>query len=265
MKDWISSNVDILWISCDGVPDVQNHQRPAIKGKPTAEIVENNLSFFGEQKEIMCGVRATVTPQTVKRQVEMIEYLYHLGIKAVCAEAVVAPVDKEMDEEFRVNPIEFAKNFLVAYERAKQLKMFYSTLPMANFDEEVRHACRALIPYPHLTTDNYISCCDIAQFGPEYLPGPLQQLIYGKYNADEKKIIYDEDKIYKIRSRCAEVLRKGACKDCNLVYHCAGGCVGQAVNETGNILGVKKWSCEATKYLGERLPLNCGLYPVIHS
>jgi len=262
---WVADNVDILWISADGPPEVQNFHRPTAGGGPTSEVVERNISFFAKQKDMQVGIRMTVSSVTIHRQVELIEYFHQFGVKAINAHPACAPVGDSSDEIFEWDPIDFAENYLIAHNRAKELGVFYNSLYIANFDEKTRHACRALVPYPHLTTDGYVSCCDFAQFGPEYDPGPLQQLIYGRYIPQKDRIVYDEEKICRIRSRCAENLEKGPCKGCKFVYNCAGGCVGQVVNETGDLMGIHERNCKITKYLAERMPLNKGLHPYLHS
>lgn len=265
VAQWIAKNVNILWISTDGPPEIQDFQRPTQIGKPTSKVISKNIKFFQKQKHIQVGVRITITPLTIYRQVEIIKYFHSLGIKYINAHPACAPVSGSSDPIFKWDPIDFAENFLKAHNKAKKLGVFYNSLYIANFDEKTRHACRACIPYPHLTTDNHVSCCDFAQFGDEYDPGPLQQLIYGKYILEEGKILYDEEKIYKIRSRCAENLEKGPCRDCKFVYRCAGGCIGQVVNETGDLMGIHDKNCEITKYLGERMSPGNKLWPVLHS
>lgn len=41
--------------------------------------------------------------------------------------------------------------------------------------------------------------------------------------------------------------------------------MGQVVNETGDSMGIHERNCKITKYLAERMPLNKGLWPVLHS
>ena len=262
---WVSGNVDVLWISADGPPEIQDFNRLTIEGKKSSKTVERNIEFFAGEEHMQTGIRITVTPSTICRQTEIIKYFSKYGIKYINVHPTCIPVGGSSNPVFQWNPIDFAKNFLFAHNEAKKLGIFYNSLYIANFDEKTRYNCRACIPYPHLTTDGYVSCCDFAQFGTEYDPSSLQQLIYGKYNPEKDKIIYDEEKICRIRSRCAENLEMGMCKGCKFVYHCAGGCVGQAVNENGNIMSIQERNCKITKYLAERMPLCKGLWPVLHS
>lgn len=262
---WISKNVNIIWISCDGPSEVQNLQRPTANNKSTSRIVERNLRYFVKHKSMQVGVRVTLTPLTMSRQTEILNYFHNMGIKYICVLPAFTPIDDRSGDIFEWDPINFAKNFLIAHNEAKKLGVFYDTMSIVNFDEQTRHACRSCTPCPHLTTDGYVSCCDFAQLGPEYSPGPLQQLIYGKYVPEKDLIIYDEKKIFKIRSRCVENLKEKKCGDCKFIYNCAGGCLGQVVNETGDLLGKIDKNCVITKYLAERMELNKKLYPVFHS
>ncbi|NGX52962.1 MAG: Anaerobic sulfatase-maturating enzyme [Candidatus Anoxychlamydiales bacterium] len=265
IADWVKDNIDILWISCDGPKEIQNYQRPTITNKPSADIVESNIKFFSKQKHMQFGVRATITPALMENQMAIVDYFKQFDIKYINVHPAFVSVEDDREHVFVWDPIVFAENFLKTHNEAKELGIFYNSLYIANFDEKTRHACRSAIPYPQLTTDGYVSCCDFGQFGPKYSPGPLQQLVYGEYIPEQDAIIYDEDKIHKIRSRCAENLAKGPCKGCEYICHCSGGCLGQALNETGDILGMHEVNCEITKYLAQRMELNKGLHPVVHS
>lgn len=104
----------------------------------------------------------------------------------------------------------------------------------------------------------------MAQYGrEEYLHYSIPELIYGQYINEEDRIIYDENKIFRIRQKNADYMLQTECKDCLIVYNCAGGCLGQSFNETGKIRGKTDWDCIVTKYLASRMPLNEGLYPVL--
>ncbi len=265
IRNWIVENVNILWVSCDGPREIQDFQRPTIDGKASSKIVEDNIRFFANQKHMQVGVRATLSVSVIKRQMDILNYFHNLNIKYVNVHPACVAVENDRENVFNWDSIEFAEIFLQTHNAAKKMGIFYNTLYITNFDEKTRHACRSTVPYPELTTDGYISCCDFGQFGPKYSPGALQQLIYGKYDKKNDKIEYDENKIHKIRSRCAENLAKSPCKDCEYVCHCSGGCLGQVVNETGNIMGLHEKNCAITKYLAARMPLNKGLYPVVHS
>ena len=84
-----------------------------------------------------------------------------------------------------------------------------------------------------------------------YADGKLQELIYGKYDERSNRIIYDNDKIKNIQARTVDNLEQ--CKDCKIKYYCAGGCIGEAINENGTIYSIKEKNCEAIRFLAENL------------
>lgn len=262
---WIAENINILWVSCDGPAEIHDIQRPTASKKPTSGIVEKNLKYFARQKLMQAGVRVTLTPLTMNKQLEIVQYFHNIGIKYINVLPAFAPIEDKTNSVLDWDALGFAKNFLTAHKKAKKLGIWYNTMCIVNFDEQTRHACRACTPCPHLTTDGYISCCDFTQLGTEYSPGPLQQLIYGKYIPKKDIIIYDEKAVSKVRSRCVENLKEKTCANCKHIYHCAGGCLGQVVNETGDLMGKCEKNCKIVQYLAERMELDKGLHPALHS
>jgi radical SAM protein with 4Fe4S-binding SPASM domain len=264
--DWIEENMDLIWISFDGLPEYQDTNRPTIDGGESSTIVIRNLIQFSKSKKTDVGCRVTLTYYMFSRQRDIIDFLCNIGIKYISIERAYTSVGKFSFVEENTDPEYFAERFLDAHNYAKSKGIFYTQFCMVNFDEPSRFFCRSCIPYPQLTTDGYVSCCDMAPFGkPEYLQYSLKDLIFGRYDPDNDLIIYDEEKIFNIRQRNSHSLSLGACKGCEFVSNCAGGCLGQSYNHTGKICSKCDWNCAVTKYLAERMPRNQGLYPIEHS
>ena len=264
--DWIKDNMSFVWISCDGLPDIQNKYRPAKNGGETSNIVERNIRYLASGSNDKIGCRATLPVEMVDRQIELIDYFCSLGVKYICVERAFSSLDEGLFEAEKQSPDYFADKYYEAFMYAREKGIFYGHLNMANFDEKVRFNCRACFPYPHLTTDGYVSCCDIAPFGKDIYKDKSQfELVYGKWDKKNNTIEYDEEKISNIRSRNVDVLRKSTCKDCEAIDYCAGGCLGQALFETGSILGKSEWNCAVTKKLFRQMPIDKGLYPITHS
>lgn len=259
---WIAENVDIVWISYDGTPGFHDLFRRTVKDKPTAKIVEKNMQFLLKHGKATVGVRSTIVPQSVKRQVEIVEYLHHLGIRLLMVDPVFEPIHHKVPSRnsvsFSLEPMDFARSFLVAWERAQELGVFYGSILTCNFDERTQYACRACLPCPHLTADGYVSACDMAASGETL----LKELIYGVYDPINDIIIYDQQKIARIRERSAQNLIE--CQGCEVLYNCAGGCLGESLNETGSLFRVKRNYCDAIRFLARHMPLNSGLYPYLH-
>ncbi len=263
IADWIEKNVDIVWISCDGPPDIQDKQRPDVDGKPSSDVVIRNIKRFSKCSNMQFGVRATISDDNFSKQVSLLEYFQKLGVRYVCAApSYSSTANHDVSAPSLLN---FARHFVPAFYRAKELGMFYQTHLIVNFDERVDTYCRACTPCPHLTTDGYVSCCDWTLLGPEYLSGPLQQLVYGKWDKKNKKIIYDKDRIKMIQARNVKILNEKGCHDCPIISNCAGGCIGKTIVITGDLYKANDAWCEATRYLAEKIPLNKGLFPCRHS
>jgi uncharacterized protein len=257
---WCKENLDIIWISMDGIPDIHDIHRKTIDGMGTSYIIERNIKFLANNG-LTVGIRSTIGGSNIERQKDNIDYFSRIGIKAIFADHLCVPVGKDAHETndlIEVQPLEFADKFLEAKEYAETKDIFYSNFLCVNFDEPVNIACRAMIPAPHLTPNGYVSCCDMAT-RPD---GVLDELIYGKYDESSKEITYFQDRIDKIRSRKKTNIPE--CRTCEAIDNCAGGCLGEALNETKNFYKVKKNLCEPTRYLAKRLRSNNGLFKFIH-
>jgi len=265
IADWVENNVNILWISSDGPPEYQNAQRPAVNGKASSELVERNIRRFAANPNMQFGTRATFLPENFDKQIPVLDYFRSLGIKYVCG----APAYSSTVNLITPVPplLRFAHEFVPAFFYAQEMGMFYQTHLMVNFDEEVDAYCRACTDpvCPQLTSDGYVSCCDWACFGEKYLQGTLNELIYGKWDAEKKEIVYFPERKANIERRHVQHLAEGDCKDCPIIRHCAGGCIGKVMVRSNGLHKMDDNWCQATRYLAERIPLNTGLYPVRHS
>jgi len=265
VADWIDRHVDVLWISADGPPDIHDAQRPTMNGKPSSDVVFENIKRFAKNSNMQFGIRSTIVPGNFHRQTEILKYFKEIGVKYVCG----APSYSSLVNERTQVPllVDFARGFVPAYYAALDMNMFYQTHLMINFDEKVKSYCRACTTpvHPQLTTDGYVSCCDWASFGPNYLPGPLQQCIYGKWDKDSKKIIYYDENKLRIEGRNVETLRSTDCKHCKLLEHCAGGCIGKVVSRSGELYKMDRNWCKAVHYLSKHIPINSGKFPIHHS
>lgn len=261
--DWIEKHTDKLWISCDGPAEIHDKNRPLKQRGGSSDVVHTNIDRFSHCRKMEFGVRVTVVSEDFALQPQLIEFFYESNVKYVC----IAP-SFSSTANTDVSPpdlTEFARHFAGAFKRAQELGMCCQTLLMVNFDEEVDVYCRACTPCPQLTTDGHVSCCDWALLGPKYLPGPLQALVYGKWNERIKQIVYDQERIKAICGRSVDTLSVGACRDCSIIRNCAGGCIGKTIVITNDLYQPSEQWCAATRYLAGRLPRNSGLYPVRHS
>ena len=89
---------------------------------------------------------------------------------------------------------------------------------------------------PLLTTDGYISACDTALFGNLHATeGHMPPFIFGKWDADAKKIVYFQERIDNMRRRKAENMPGSVA--CPALNRCAGYCLVEVATESGNMFG----------------------------
>lgn len=258
-REWISKNVDLIWISLDGVPEIQDKNRRTIRNEPTSKMIEENIRFLIKNCSGSVGIRSTITDDNVSNQTDNISYLSSLGIKHIWSDPVFPGVGEEITTPL-IDTMEYAKEFVKARKYADELGVFYGSILTCNFDKKTKYNCRACIPVPHLTTDGYVSACDMSLFGK--IKDHMSIFIYGKWDKNKKIIRYDSKKINKLRSRSADNMP--GCKKCIAKYHCAGYCLGEVTNETKDLFGQKTCVCEPIRYLLKHLTEEQKQYTYLH-
>lgn len=262
VREWILNNIDIMWISFDGTPDIQNRQRPFPNKKPSSNKIEENIKWlYANQNEhkLMIGARVTMTDLNILQQKEMVDYFNGLGIKNIWTDPEFPSVDKipvcndkEKLSQFNFDMDKYVHNFIEAHRYAKQIGVFYGSFLMANFDGESKINCRACTPAPHFTPDGYISACDLVVSGAKAYH--MDCFIYGKWNVNSQKLEYYPEKIKALQNRNIDSIDH--CNNCIAKLHCGGYCLGEIQNETGRLNGQKPMVCKAIRTLYKELGLS---------
>jgi len=256
---WLLDNVNIIWISFDGTPDIQDKQRPFPNNRPSSPVIEENIRWLNQhkgQRALMIGARVTITDLNVSRQLELIDYFSNLGIKYIWTDPIFPevrkiPVCEDLDRgsNYYINLDTYVDYFLIATKYAREKNIFYGSFLTCNFDGETKCHCRACTPVPHLTPDGYVSACDLVVFGEKAYH--MDCFIYAKWDEFNKKFIYDIPKIKTLNKRNVDNLIH--CKNCIARLHCGGYCLGEVQNETGRLDGQKKLTCKAIQRLYREL------------
>jgi uncharacterized protein len=258
---WIANNIDIVWFSLDGPPEINDVNRPDKDGKGQTKAIEENLNIVSQFAKV--GVRSTIVEKTIERQEDLVDYYLGLGITNLGFNPVIRPIQRKDEgnkEVTRVSIMNFAKNFLQAYNHAKSIGVVLASSLTFNFDEPTHIACRSLVPMPQLNPDTSVSSCDMALYCDT--KKELQCFLYGAWDNDEKTIRYDSKKIHHLQNRNIDKLPK--CKNCEIKRFCAGGCAGRVAYQTGSIYKVIPEYCLATKFLAERMPLGDKRFVITH-
>ncbi len=258
---WIADNIDVVWFSLDGPPEINDIYRPDPYGVGRTAEIENNMSIVAENTIV--GVRATVVEETIEHQDSLVQYYHGKGVTNLGLNPVIRQIkrkDQGNHEVAKISIMKFAKGFLKANEKAEELGVILSSSLTFNFDEKTDIACRCLIPMPQLNPDTSVSSCDMALY--KDTKKELQCFLYGRWNETTGKIEYDMEKIDHLRNRTGHTIQ--ACSKCEVRDYCAGGCAGRIAYQTGDIYAVIPEYCAAIRYLAKRMPLGSKMFKVTH-
>lgn len=270
IRSWLLDNLNIIWVSFDGEPRIQNYNRPCANGKPSAPIIENNVKWLNEKKgnrNLMIGARVTITEHNIKSQKQIIDYFKGLGIKYIWSDPVFPSVGKVpvCDDYLKKNNYYFDMNlyadtYIEAYHYAKEVGLFYGSFLTCNFDGVCNKHCRACTPAPHFTTDGFISACDLVTFGNS--PKHMDCFVYGRWNKENKQFDIDEAKVNALKNRTTEHMVH--CRQCDVREHCGGYCLGEVQNETGKLNGQKPQTCKAIRKIAKNIGFTNEQYLYLH-
>jgi radical SAM protein with 4Fe4S-binding SPASM domain len=250
---WMLDNMNIVWISFDGEPDVQNANRLFIDGSETSPVLEDNVLWFNANKgarNLMVGARVTITDMNIVRQKELVDYFASLGIRNIWtdplfSEVGAVPVSENMEKKNtrKFDMDTYIEHFIEAHNYAKDFGINYLSFLACNFDGSTNQHCRTCTPTPHLTPDGYVSACDMVTFGKS--ANHMDCFVYGKWDSITESFKFDEKKISKLQKRCTENMLH--CRDCKARHHCGGYCLGEVVNEVGDMYGQIPEVCRAIR------------------
>lgn len=260
--EWIGKNINIVWISLDGTKDIQNLNRPLnpnnvtiFQNNNSAEIIEENIRHLldSASPNLMIGIRSTINSLNVHRQIEMIDYFHSLGVEHVWTDPIFCSVleqpviKKSSTVKQLIDLDEYVEEYIRARKYAEKNGLFYGSFLAVNFDGESPYHCRSCHPLssPHITTDGYISACDMVLFGSNAFH--MEPLVVGRWNDSKKQFEIFEEKVKYLHERNSNKMEH--CIECPAKLHCGGYCLGEILNETGNLYGQDKRICDAVKKL----------------
>lgn len=270
IRKWLLENMNIIWVSFDGEPNIQNHNRPCPNNKPSSPIIESNVRWLIENsnpQQLMVGARVTITNESITRQTQIIDYLSSLGIRYIWNDPIFPSVGKipvcynqQKLDEYHFDMDGYADCYIDAYKYAKTKGIFYGSFLTCNFDGKCTQHCRACTPVPHFTTDGYISACDLVTFGKN--AGHMDCFVYGKWNDNKYRFDIDESKVSVLQNRNIETMLH--CLHCEVREHCGGYCLGEVQNETGKLIGQKANVCKAMRKIAKSIGFTSEPYPYLH-
>lgn len=204
---YLAKSFDLVGISCDGPPEIQDHQRK-LQGLGTSRIVEQTASTL-RQSGTPISVRATITRESMKRQEEIARYLLEV-IQPV--EIHFEPVYRSPGEFADVDPEEFYEHFQKAqlFSARQNVPLTLSGSRISEIHGPYCHIFRNVL---HLVPGGQATTCFAAA-------SPTEEACIATMRAGTLAI--DMARVRKLRASLSRMPHK--CRNCLNGFHCAGPC-----------------------------------------
>lgn len=214
---YIIHNFTDISLSFDGLPSVQNLQRPTKYKKDSSLRVVNTLHAL-DNAQFPYGIRMTVTKDSVSYLAESIFYICeNFRPRKIQVEPVFAEGRAKRNKSAIFDLDIFIKQFIMGFNKAKKynIDLFYSGARLNALTQRFcLAACCALV----VTPEGDITTC-FETYGRDH---PLSnQFIVGNYKGNGTFFI-NEEKLHHHFHRTVEHIPY--CDACFCKWHCAGDC-----------------------------------------
>lgn len=213
---WLAQQFDLIGLSCDGPPAVQNGQRPLRSGQGSARFVERAAQIIHAAGTPL-HVRVTITPQSVTRQAEIAAYLCttlrpaEIHVEPVYHAGRAAAADCFTPEQADLFVAEFSKAKLAAQGYGVPWRMSGSRA--AEIHGPYCHVLRQVL---QLTPGGgAVACFKEVQDGAALLQ-------IGRLETVAAEFRIDSGSVHTLRTNLETAV--APCAACFNQYHCAGAC-----------------------------------------
>lgn len=244
---FLIDNSFFLTISMDGLPIVQDYQRPLKNGNRSSVVVEETINtLVSEEREFM--IRATITDYSVEYIVPSIEYLSVLGVTQFHCEAINlagrAMIKTKGQAMKRPATEDYCRELKAAIIRAGELGMGILNSSYMNLMQPSFHFCdgvggnRISVTY----TGDVTICLEV-QGGCHPI---ADYFLIGAYDKETGEIAINPVKQERI-CRIPITSQNRCCQDCFAIYICGGGCPIRNYHMTGDKNKVDPFRCDVVK------------------
>lgn len=219
---WLARRLDLIGLSCDGPPDIQDRQRPRTGGKASSPAVESTARIVREAGKPL-DVRVTITPASLARQSEIAEYVCsRLRPNEIHVEPVYTLAGAAVDEasgRFAAGQAEeYVARFLEARAVARQYGVEWRS-SLVRPEEVHGPYCEVFRDVLHIVPGASATACfgtvdaaDARRLGMEM----------GGHSSGSASFTIDAARVRDLRETLSA--RSPGCDGCFNRYHCARGC-----------------------------------------
>lgn len=224
---YIIQNFTEVSLSFDGLPFIQNLQRPTKDNKDSSQRVIQTLRALDDGK-LPYGIRMTVTNDSVPYLAESVSFICENFRPHTIQVEPVFEVGRARKNRSAIKDLDiFINQFIIGFKTAQKhnITLFYSGAQLDRLTQRFcLAACRALIVTPN---GDITTCFEI--FSHEH---PLScHFIVGNYKENGEFYIDEESLQHHLRN----VGHIPYCDACFCKWHCAGDCAIKTFTEKNNI------------------------------
>lgn len=225
---WLVQRFDLIGLSCDGPPHIQDVQRPLRNGAPSSPYVERLAEMVHAAGKPL-QVRVTLTPHSMTRQEEIAHYLCtQLRPEEIRAEPVYQGGRAEAQSCLGVEMVEtYVHQFRLARGAAAGygVKWTSAGTRLGSVYGPYCHIFRQVLNL--LPGDTATACFRHSALGAQ----ASQAATIGWYDPQTEACWLDETRIQAIRQAMGHTPRR--CATCFSQYHCTLGCPDRCPLEPG--------------------------------
>jgi radical SAM protein with 4Fe4S-binding SPASM domain len=215
---WLARHFDLVGLSCDGPPGVQNINRPSTATTATSATVERTAHVLNAEGANYV-VRATITPETVSRQSEIVEFLNDRLFARTLRFEPAYVGRRGPGRHFLPNDADkFVLHFTAARKTARDRRCDLQ-LSSVRLDEIHGPFCHPLRNVLQLTPTGNASACFLTVGNDALADGAM---VMGRLDPSTGTFLIDKERVASQRQWAAQI--PGRCRECHNVYHCARDC-----------------------------------------
>jgi len=217
--EWIAAHFDLVGISCDGPPEIQNRQRPKLNGGLSSDILQQTAEVIHQHGKQL-QVRVTLTPETAYQQDEIVRYICsHLRPASIHVEPVYRQGRAKLHHpmlDFDVD--RFVQSFFDAQEIAHTFGIGYDTSSsrMQEIHGPYCHLFRGVLQL--IPGDRVVTCFLSKESAGQIIPMDC----IGHYDPIQDEIAINTPQLTTLQKKLGQLPER--CRDCFNRFHCVWGC-----------------------------------------
>ncbi|MDR3631628.1 MAG: radical SAM protein [Desulfocapsaceae bacterium] len=247
---WLGATFQHIGLSCDGPPDIQDHQRPQTKGGGSSKRVRQTARAIVREGAHL-EIRATITAGTVERQKEILDYLVGvLGAQSIRFEPAYILEGQARPGWTQQDAGRWAKNFMEARRSAlsQGAELGFSGIRLHELHGPYRNVLRQAL---HLTPDGHAVACFFCIDGQDL---HYADRIIGRFDRKERVFRLEMEKAVRLRSKSHEIPEY--CQNCFASFHCSRSCpesCSTARRQAGADAPRRSFRCRLNEQIGLQL------------